>query len=458
MSVFLAPGCSLVDLREGREWDRAALLDSVAEQAGRLAGLGLPKGARVVLSLAEPVSCLTALLACWEAGFCAVLVNPGITGDERARVDAACTPALWLDGDQDLTGTVGKAVALDEDAPALILMTSGTTGTPKGVVLSGRVLKARIDSNIRQIGAKALKRSLCPLPLHFGHGLIGNCLTPLAAGGQVMLMPQPSMVEMAGFGALLEARDVTFMSSVPSLWRMVLRLSAPVSRPGMRVHVGSAPLSLELWREIAGWCGSEDVWNMYGMTESANWVAGVPLTRAREGLVGPAWNGDFAVLRDGEIKREAQGEVLLRDAAVMSGLWAAPEATALAFEAGWLRTGDVGEIGEEGLVLLGRLKSEINRGGVKVLAEEIDALLERHPGVAEACAFGIPDPVAGEAVAAAYVAHPSGPDPVALKEWCATQVRSEAVPGLLVAMTSLPRNDRGKLSRDQVRDLALAKG
>ncbi|RYH03708.1 MAG: hypothetical protein EON57_09520 [Alphaproteobacteria bacterium] len=100
------------------------------------------------------------------------------------------------------------------------------------------------------------------------------------------------------------------------------------------------------------------------------------------------------------------------------------------------------------------MKTEINRGGIKVQAEEVDLLLERHPDIAEACAFGLPDPIAGELVAAAVVLKPGAAyDPEAIKAWCRTMARPDAVPSKLFALESIPRNERGKLVRADIRRL-----
>jgi acyl-CoA synthetase (AMP-forming)/AMP-acid ligase II len=300
------------------------------------------------------------------------------------------------------------------------------------------------------------------LPVFFGHGLIGNVLTPLLAGGRVHLWQGPDMAALAGLGALLDARAISFMSSVPSFWKLALRISARPQRVLDRIHVGSAPLSIEQWRDIAAWAGTRAVYNMLGMTETANWIGGGSLDEAdgADGYVGSCWGGALAVLgEDGRVARSGRGEVLVQSPSLMLGYWQRPDLDAAAFVDGWFRTGDVGALSETGhLTLVGRLKSEINRGGIKIQAEEIDMLLERHPEIIEACAFGIPDAMAGEAVAAAIVLRPGARfDPDAIKAWCRERVRAEAVPGRLYKLEAIPRNDRGKVVRADVRTAAEGK-
>ena len=450
-TAMLPATATLVDVRTGIALDAEGIRGRVKEKSAELSHHGVAPGARAVVAEVNPVDYLIAIFACWEIGLVAVAVNPGLRPEECENVLETTGASLWLGPQRprmEISGTAG-AVPLRLDDPALILMTSGTTGRPKGIVHSVRSLFARAALNIAEIGPKVLRETLCVLPVFFGHGLIGNVLTPLLAGGRVHLWPSPALNELAGLAGYLTSNRISFMSSVPSFWKLALRLSA---RPGPvleRVHVGSAPLSIEHWRAIAEWCGTGRVFNMFGMTETANWIGGGSLdeAEARDGYVGRLWGGSVAIDGDG------RGEVLVQSPSMMLGYWQRPDLDEAAFVDGWFRTGDIGELDEQGkLILVGRSKSEINRGGIKIQAEEIDMLLERHEAIAEACAFGIPDAIAGEAVAAAIVlADGAAFDPEALKAWCRARARDEAVPSKLFAVAAIPRNDRGKIVRADVR-------
>ena len=180
---------------------------------------------------------------------------------------------------------------------------------------------------------------------------------------------------------------------------------------------------------------------------------------AGDGLVGRAWGGSVGVLGgDGEVWQRGSGEVVVNSPSIMLGFHGMADKTSEVFHGSWFRTGDIGEIDVEGrLFLVGRIKNEINRGGIKVPAEEIDMLLERHPDVAEACAFGLPDPVSGEAVAAAIVMRPGAQaGDEAIKEWCRRHIRAEAAPSLIFRLADMPRNERGKIVRGVVRETALS--
>ncbi|MFC3205362.1 class I adenylate-forming enzyme family protein [Aquamicrobium soli] len=451
----------MVEHRTQTATDLKSFANAVIARADELRDAGI-SGAAIV-ACRKPLDYLCDIFALWETGTMAVTVNPAITPEERRNVVAATGASALLDDDGlNATGVKTSAAGpLGPDDPALVLMTSGTTGRPKGIVHTQRSLSARVSLNLSAIGAGDLQRSLCVLPLHFGHGMIGNVFTVLAAGGRLVLWPQPGLDEIGGFGPLVDAERLTFMSSTPTFWTVAMRLSPRPAQAMRRVHVGSAPLSLPQWRAIAEWTGCSRVFNMYGMTETANWFAAASLEEAdaADGLVGRPWGGAVAVLcEDGGVRREGVGEILAATPSMMNGYLGMEEETSAAFHGAWLRTGDTGRIDAAGrITLVGRIKNEINRGGVKIPAEEIDMLLERHPQVREACAFAIPDPVAGEAVAAAVVGE-EGLDIPALRAWCRERCRAEAVPMRLFVMTAIPRNDRGKIVRARVREAALASG
>jgi acyl-CoA synthetase (AMP-forming)/AMP-acid ligase II len=267
------------------------------------------------------------------------------------------------------------------------------------------------------------------------------------------------MRAVAQLGAIIDSYHITFMSSVPALWKLALKMSKPPTVATLRrVHVGSAPLSADLWSKIIAWSGTDNVVNMYGITETANWIGGASATEfePQDGLVGRIWGGQAGVRgADGTIRGQGEGEILIQGPSLMAGYFGQENMSTEALQDGWFHTGDIGRI-EDGVVrLTGREKDEINRAGLKVHPEDIDILLERHPDVVEACAFGAPDQIAGEIVCVAVVLA-SDLKLEDLQLWCAQRLVREKNPEKWFVVDAIPKTDRGKTNRNNVAKVCLS--
>lgn len=416
---------------------------------------------RVMIGHGGSAEFIADLLAVWSVGASAACINPALTQNEIDTLKEFVEPSIGLfdpHSEPEFYGTKQKNDGTPSlDNPALLLFTSGTTGNPKGVEHSFRSLAARICLNQSYIGTDCLQKTLCPLPTHFGHGLIGNILTPLFSDGDVLLLDDKSPMGLTKLGDIIDRHQIQFLSSVPSFWKIATKLSKPpVTGSLNRVHIGSAPLSMGLWDTVAQWSGTEQVFNMYGITETANWIGGTALKDGREldGRIGSVWGGTAMIkTSEEEILRHGTGEILIQSPSLMNGYYKQPELTGEVLKNGWFYTGDIGVIEEDGEIrITGRSKSEINRAGMKIIPEEIDLLLERHDTIIEACVFGIDDAVSGERVAAACVlkdGHQMKPQEI--EDWMKTLIRYEAIPESWFFLTEIPKTDRGKINRDIVR-------
>lgn len=482
---------SLHEPLTGRRWDAAQIERRWLERAAFYRQAGLLPSDRVFLHFGNAPELFVELLAIWSLGGSVVPIDPRLTSFEVDTLAAAAAPrfSVWLGAPEPETAArlaarggrlvdatepvVGKAGAHSPrgeppggpEAEALVLFTSGTTGSPKGVVHTHRSLQARWDALKQTLGLRKFRRTLCLLPTHFGHGLICNSLFPWL-GGQDLYVVAPFRPDLlVDLGGLIDRCGITFLSSVPTVWRLVLKTARRPSGGTLeRVFCGSAPLSAALWEGIQDWTGAREVWNAYGITETGSWLAGSSLAdlEVEDGLVGMPWGSVIRVLRSGgtedppgEVPECAPGEsgfVWARTEGLMRGYLEREDLTRRVVRDGWFSTGDIGLKDQRGLLYLrGREREEINKGGMKVYPGDIDAVVERFEQTADVCAFGFEDALYGEDVAVAVVLRArDAPVLRALLDWAGRHLALHQIPRRWYLVDEIPRTSRGKVNRSDV--------
>jgi len=492
MVLNLTPG----DLSEpvtGRHWDRATIVRQVAARARRYQRRGFSPGDRVFFHFGNRLEFFAELLAVWRLGGCAIPLDNRLTPFEVENLVATATPrfAIVDDGTEatvsDRLSAAGVSVVntledlLGEDEPsgevsggrlrldddALILFTSGSTGNPKGVVHTHRSLRARWITLQQSLGLADFRRTLCLLPTHFGHGLICNCLFPWLSGQELFITPPFRPEILMRLGALIDEHAITFLSSVPSMWRMALKLAKkPTHGTLARVHCGSAPLSAHLWKDIQAWAGTKQVYNAYGITETGSWVAGttVPDFTPEDGLIGVPWGAVIKILstQDTEVPLAPETEcaigepgfVWLNTPALMKGYFKRDDLTDQAVSQGWFMTGDIGILDERGLLYLrGRERDEINKGGAKIYPTDVDTVVEQFDHTTDVCTFALDDPLYGQNVGLAVVLSDSSDATVrALHQWMKHRLAEAKMPVRWYLLDAIPRTSRGKINRDLVKE------
>ncbi len=336
------------------------------------------------------------------------------------------------------------------DDTALLMYTSGTTGTPKGVLLSHANLLASARAVVAWHGLTQDDRVLSSLPLYHINGQVIATLAPFVSGGSIVA---PHRFSTTNWWDLVEKHKCTWINMVPTIISYLLNTPETRSFPQLRFgRSASAPLPPEHHKAFELRFGIPVIEAM-GMTECASTVFCNPHdARRRYGSPGLPLGVEAAVVDDtGQYLADtATGELVLRGPNVMSGYFKAPEKTAEAIDAdGWLRTGDLGYRDADGFYFVtGRLKELIIKGGENIAPREIDEALLSHPDVLEAAAFGIPDANYGQDIAAAIILKPGAAyDKIALDAFCLRELGKFKTPRRWHVVTDLPKGPSGKVQR-----------
>ena len=445
--------------------------------AARFAAVGLRAGDRVLMSADTSVDLVVAHVAALRLGLVVVPVNGAYREREVAHIardsepraavvdDAArgewvraatrddvvvTSPAVELpDGDPD-------AIPLDASTPgdlALLVYTSGTTGTPKGAMLThGNVLASSEAVRIAWRWTSA-DRLVLALPLFHVHGLGVGLHGALLCGGAAVLVPHFSPDAVLDAAA---AHRATMFFGVPTMYARLADSTRVGELAALRLCVsGSAPLAPELHERITAASGVH-VLERYGMTETVMNVSNPYDGERRAGTVGfPLPGVEVRLAADDTPGDDADsGEILLRGPNVFPGYWRRDDATRAAFDDdGWFRSGDVGAFDPDGyLRIVGRAKELIISGGYNVYPREVEDVLLEHPAVAEVAVVGEPSTEWGETVVAVVV--PTDPevgvDADELLAFAAARLARFKCPRRVRTVAHLPRNALGKLLRHEL--------
>src|SRR5229473_6694042 len=462
LPVEMLPGRKAVVLRSGDRHLTGDELKANSEQvAGGLRELGVEPGDRVGIYSASHLDWVIAYLGAQRAGACVVPMNPDYHSAEVEHIVGNAEPSLVIvdigrapvveklglrsvDVRDPPRATPPPMPDLTPDSPAAILYTSGTTGRPKGAILDHGGLLAQARGAIEMWRWTSGDVLVHALPLFHLHGLGMGLHGTLLSGGSATLIhfsPDGVVTELTRNDA---ARGTMFFG-VPSMYQRLCDWldEHPTDLSHVRVFVcGSAPLPPALFERCSRLLGQPPV-ERYGITEG-----GIVVTNPYDG---PRQPGRVGVPFPGvEVRLGQLDEVLLKGGQVFQGYWRNPQATAEAFTPdGFFRTGDVGEIGEDGtLAIRGRIKELIITGGFNVYPREVELVLETHPAVQEVAVAGVPSDKWGEEVTAFVV--PSGSAPLVegeLIEFAHEHLAAYKCPKRVIAIDALPRNAMGKVQR-----------
>jgi acyl-CoA synthetase (AMP-forming)/AMP-acid ligase II/Fe-S-cluster-containing dehydrogenase component len=394
------------------------------------------------------------------------------TEDQRKKLETALKKIdrdimlRQVDNDaQSLFPDKDNFTALDlpevtEEDTALLLYTSGSTGTPKGVILSHKNLVCGGQFTTLAHKLTEADRALCSLPLYHINGEVVTIIAPLVSGGSVVM---PHKFHTTNFWRLISEYRCTWFSLVPTLISYLTN-ATDITDKNMnlsRLRFGrsaSAALPVSLHRAFEKKFNIPIVETM-GLTETAAPVFANPIdpSQRKYGSVGRAVGNAAKIIdhQGNESPRGTEGEIMIRGDNVMKGYYKDPTLTADTIEAdGWLHTGDLGYMDDDGFVFVtGRIKELIIKGGENIAPQEIDDVLYTHPAILEAVAVGMPDEAYGEDIMCCVILKPGARvTEDELRNYCLERLGAFKSPKVIRVMDHLPKGPSGKLQRLKLRD------
>ncbi|MEV6013403.1 AMP-binding protein [Streptomyces sp. NPDC051976] len=461
-----------------RSWTYEDVRCRSAGFGDRLRSAGIAPGDRVLLVLPTTPEFVFAYYGILAHGAVAVTVNPLCPQPELSYFveDAGCSLVVawhetsdaaqaaaagagidcWRVGPEDFEGrslvaTPAPALRREDDEPAVLLYTSGTTGRPKGAILTHGNITASARSFCDTFALDAAERLGTALPLFHVFGQIAVLATAFQAGCSLSLL-RP----FSGLGLLQQtaAHRITILSGVPTMWiEMLHAVTDAKSRdlPDLKfVRSGGASLPAEVAREFED-CFGATILDGYGLSETtAAGTSCAPGRPLKHGSAGQALQGVRVTLFDESgrpVETGEVGEVAVSGPTVMRGYWNRPDATASTMRGDWLLTGDLGRMDADGyLWIVDRKKDLVIRGGYNVYPREIEEVLYEHPAVREAAVVGVPDERLGEEVAAVVALRADAElDVETLRPWLEERLAAYKVPRLYSVVDQLPKGPTGKI-------------
>ncbi|KFG88343.1 putative fatty-acid--CoA ligase [Sphingobium herbicidovorans NBRC 16415] len=480
-----------VALVEGdMRWTYTFLARRVAACAARLTALGLAAGDRMGILLSNRADYVTLLVAAARLGVIAVPMNIRQRAPETAYLladsgaaaiiyddaladqlpDRASLPhvhhwlpyateaAIWTQETSDTTTDAPDRSAVGEDDPFCILYTSGTTGRPKGAVLTHLGLITICIGSQNHLGLKDGESMILSVPASHVTGVGLVMLLSIRVAGKIVM---EQSFKARPFLELAQAERMSFAIMVPSMYKLCLMEPdfGDFDLSSWRIGAfGGAPMAEATIQALAERAPQLTLVNIYGSTETSSPAVMMPLGQcpSHPDKVGKALPyADIVIMdEDGrQLPPGQQGEIWIAGAMTVPRYWNNAEATDKGFAGGYWKSGDIGTMDADGYIrVLDRMKDMINRGGYKVYSVEVENTLMAHDAVAEAVVVGRPCPVLGERVEA-FVVTRGQVDQESLRGFCAERLSDYKVPDhVYVVDGPLPRNPNGKLLKSAVRE------
>ena len=402
-----------------------------------------------------------------DSGATALVVDAALAGvATKAREQAPDVATVLVIGEEfeaalAAAGTEPLDVDVEEDDPAFVMYTSGTTGRPKGAVLTHHNLLMHVFSQVTHLGWHPEDRVAAPgAPLFHIAGLAGG-LPPLLVGGTNVIMKSGAFDPVQTLD-MIEREKISSIFLVPAMWAAVVAVPGIADRDLSslrRISWGAAPASTTLLRTLIDTFPQAEVVTAFGQTECSPvtcFLRGEDSIRKIGSVGTPMLNVEVRVVDEAmnDVPRGEVGEIVYRSPMVMKEYWNKPDETSIAFEGGWFHSGDLVRQDDDGYYfVVDRLKDMIISGGENIYCAEVEDVLAAHPKVAEVALIGVPDTKYGEAPLA-VVAPRDAADPPSAEElaaWCREKLARYKNPREYSIVGALPRNPSGKVLKTALR-------
>jgi long-chain acyl-CoA synthetase len=433
-------------------WDRAARV------AGGLRAAGVQPGDRVANRLGNGTDWVLAFWGTLLAGGVVVPVNTRFAEPEVRYVLEDSGAAYVVEPGQPLPdGDPLEVTDQGHTDLAGIFYTSGTTGFPKGAMTTHENFLSNVETCLRTLGLPREPRTtLISVPLFHVTGCNSQLLVVTAVGGKSVIMPA---FEVQAFLRAITDEHVDVLTTVPAIYWLALQQPqfADVDTSSVvSLSYGGAPIAPDLVHRIQAAFPTARVGNGFGLTETSSVSTYLPHEDAAEHADSVGYPAPVVDVRiEDADPQTGVGELLIRGPNVVAGYWNKPEQTAETFVDGWLHSGDLARIDDDGRVyIVDRKKDMINRGGENVYCVEVENALAAHPAVGEVAVVGVPDSMMGEKVGAVVVPRPGQElDPAELVTFAREHLADFKVPQYVVVRAEpLPRNPGGKVLKPPLRE------
>jgi acyl-CoA synthetase (AMP-forming)/AMP-acid ligase II len=438
-------------LEDGKCFDLRTQINKINSIKSNLYKKGIRPGDKIILCLTNSTLFCEYFFALWELGVCIIPISTSSTKVEIDYLVSKLNPKLiiHLDKREEFFSNSSKT----DVENSLILFTSGSSGKPKGAVLTRKNLLNKLISNSKNLPVDQMNKTLCFLPLNFGHGLISNFLFPIFSGNGVILAPSSNLDILTSIGKIIDDYDVTCFSSVPSILRIISNFGeSPKKDTLKRIFCASAPLEIDTWKQAHEWSSGKKISNMYGMTELASWVAG-DLSNENNVFVENSfdlpWSSEVKIMKTN--LDDDFGEIYIKSDTMMTEYFEDYELTKKCFAENWFKTGDIGKIINNKIHLFGRIDDVINLGGIKIYPEEINQLIKQNFEVQECLTIGLTKDPSDLVHSIGCLIVPRSNQVLEsseILEVCKKHLSSYKVPAQFKFVNKIPTNQRGKIERE----------